>query len=126
MPSDIQIIVRVPGQPDIDITYEVSTVYELLLHSMDYGSGFLSIEDVTTMTRLSVAAGYEIPAQAEGQMSAYLRMYAPFCPTCKKAVQRWNNQEITPTSRIISASLCEHRFELSTVPGEPAGLRPVN
>lgn len=119
-----RIIAHRPDGSEIDVTSEVGLVYRLLNESMDYGSGFLSIEDVTEITRLALACGFASNEEADQQLRAYVRTLTSSCPRCRAWVKDMEWTEATATGRILRLQPCGHEMELSTPPGEPAGLRP--
>jgi hypothetical protein len=45
----------------VDVTHAVQIVYDSLLGSMDFGSGFLDLEELQALDELAVAAGFERP-----------------------------------------------------------------
>ena len=53
-----------PGQPAsgaiVDITRELRVMYDLVVTSMDWGSGFLDAEDMETITRLAKLCDFEM------------------------------------------------------------------
>lgn len=122
--DDVRILARRSDGPEIDVTTEVRLVYDLLNESMDYGSGFLSIEDVTEITRLALAAGFASNEEADQQLRAYVRTLTSRCPTCREWVNGITQVEATAIGRVLRLEPCGHEMELSTPPGEPAGLRP--
>lgn len=57
-PSGVTIhAVPLDGDPT-DITEGVQALYDLVIQSMDWGSGFLSIEDVEPIAKLAKACGF--------------------------------------------------------------------
>lgn len=57
-----------------DITTAVQTMYDLIVDSMDWTSGFLAIEDCIAIERIAVLCGWETPAEAANQIAAYERL----------------------------------------------------
>lgn len=47
------------GSETIDVTYAVMDVYDIAVNSMDFGSGFLSTEEVGNLRMLGKAIGAE-------------------------------------------------------------------
>ena len=122
--DDVRLFARRPDGSEVDVTQGVKLVYDLLNQSMDYGSGFLSIEDVVEITRLGAACGFESPGDADVQLAAYLRTITIPCPTCGVYVRTFDPGEPIDTGRILICQPCGHEMELYMPKGEPAGLRP--
>lgn len=120
-------------QGDIDITEGVKTMYDLLVESMDWGSGFLSLEDVIEVSRLAQAMGFVSIPEADEQVRSYVWSRHKHCPTCHGWVDYdyrtdgsgWEMSDVTPTARVMTARPCGHRFILETPPGQPASLMPI-
>jgi hypothetical protein len=45
----------------LDITGELALMYDLVINSMNWGSGFFSDEDMLTLIKIGQACGFEIP-----------------------------------------------------------------
>jgi hypothetical protein len=55
---DFRVVVhRSMSKPDIDVTFAVMDVYDIAVNSMDFGSGFLSTEEVGNLRALGEAIG---------------------------------------------------------------------
>lgn len=50
-----------PDIEDADVTEAVQMIYDALTASMDYGSGFLGIEEMVAIKHLADTAGFEAP-----------------------------------------------------------------
>lgn len=111
----------------VDVTEAVRTMYDLLHSSMDWGSGFLSLEDVIDITRLAETCGFVNLEGAVEQIASYLRMQGP-CPTCpagsRKGYGDWRLAQPTEHGRAVQHHPCGHTFELVMPRGEPASLVP--
>lgn len=57
-PNGASIYVHHPDGELVEITEGVQVLYDLVTASMDWGSGFLSIEDVAPMLKVSDACGF--------------------------------------------------------------------
>ena len=105
-----------------DITEAVGHMYETIRGSMDWGSGFLSIEDVTQIMTVASACEFETYEQIEEQMAGYFRGVerCPLCrtggPNLKVGVKRLNDWEWTVTWP------CGHSGRIFGQPGEPHTL----
>ena len=114
---------------DIDVTEAVKTMYDLLRASMDWGSGFLSLEDVIEVTRLADLCGFVNLDGATEQIDAYLRMQGR-CPTCFEGGDigegwgTWRMAQVTPEGRSVQHHPCGHVFQILMPVGEPASLVP--
>lgn len=58
-PSDVTVTATKPDGSTEDITEGVQTLYDLLIGSMDWGSGFLTIEDVMPVARIAHFCGFK-------------------------------------------------------------------
>lgn len=123
--EDVRLFARRSDGSEVEVTQGVKLVYDLLNQSMDYGSGFLSIEDVVEITRLSAACGFESPGDADLQLAAYLRtVTAARCPTCGGFVRKFEPGDPIDTGRILICQPCGHEMELFMPKGDQASLRP--
>ena len=120
----VRVIARRADGSEVDVTQSVKLVYDLLGSSMDYGSGFLSIEDVVETERLAAACGFTSYPDADKQIATYLRATAAHCPVCDARVREFASGEVIDTGRIMICQPCGHEMELFMPRGEPASLRP--
>lgn len=58
-PSGVTVTASKPDGATEDITEGVQTLYDLLIGSMDWGSGFLTIEDVMPVARIAHFCGFK-------------------------------------------------------------------
>jgi hypothetical protein len=65
-----------PG--DIDVTEGVRTLYDLVISSMNWGSGFLSVEDVEGVIRVAQTCGFIVPDEAASEFEKYARALSPY------------------------------------------------
>lgn len=56
---DFRVIVRHAFRAEVDVTNAVMDVYDIAINSMDFGSGFLSTEEVGNLRTLGEAIGAE-------------------------------------------------------------------
>jgi hypothetical protein len=85
-------VMRVTVTPgDVDVTEGVRTLYDLVISSMNWGSGFLSIEDVEGVIRVAQTCGFLVPA----------RLPASSRSTPKRS-RRWAYADIPPPPRRCS------------------------
>lgn len=54
-----------PDAEPVDVTEGVQALYDAVIGSLDWGSGFLSIEDVIPIARLARACGFDYQAPVE-------------------------------------------------------------
>lgn len=45
-----------------DVTEGVQALYDLMIHSMDFGSGFLSEDELVPIFKISIVAGFDVSA----------------------------------------------------------------
>lgn len=119
------------GERETDVTEAVATLYDLLRGSMDWGSGFLDIDDVLAILALGEACGFIPPEEARQQGEAYLSGRFPTCPACSAAgrVRR------SPTVSAIGPEAngfrpvtldCGHAYRLVWPPGEHVQIVEVS
>lgn len=66
--SEIRVYVR-DGDGETDITEGVQALYDLVIGSMDWGSGFWTAEDAAPVAKLARACGFERAGEAERYLS---------------------------------------------------------
>lgn len=65
-----------------DVTEAVQVIWDALHNSMDWGSGFLSIEEVDSLSQLAYVTGMQTLEDADQQMNTYVAsLVAGTCPT---------------------------------------------
>ena len=60
------------GFKSTNITEGVKALYDHLISSMDWGSGFLTQEDATEVIKVALTCGFLVPEQAQKEFGAYL------------------------------------------------------
>lgn len=60
MSDELQIVVRLNGV-ETDVTEAVKVCYDVVHSSMDWGSGFLDVEEMAHVVALAQAAGFTEP-----------------------------------------------------------------
>jgi hypothetical protein len=63
--SDVRAFARQPDGTETDITEGMQALYDLVLNSMDWGSGFLTAEDARPVALLARTLGFEQAEEAE-------------------------------------------------------------
>lgn len=63
--SGVRVFARTEDGTETDITEGVQALYDLVLNSMDWGSGFLTAEDARPVALLARACGFGKAAEAE-------------------------------------------------------------
>jgi hypothetical protein len=63
--SDVRAFARNPDGSETDITEGVQALYDLVINSMDWGSGFLTAEDARPVALLARTMGFEQAEEAE-------------------------------------------------------------
>lgn len=56
---------------DVDVTNMVADMYDALLSSMDWGSGFLDTEQITSILAVGKALGFDMPGEIGGVRPGY-------------------------------------------------------
>jgi len=69
--SDIRIYAR-DGETETDITEGVQALYDLVIGSMNWGSGFWTAEDAAPVAKLARACGFERAGEAERYLNEQL------------------------------------------------------
>lgn len=62
------VVVHTASGPEEVITNDVAVIYDLLVNSTDYGSGFLSHEDLTSLVRIGTMMGWKVPEDASDRL----------------------------------------------------------
>lgn len=55
-----------PDGETVDITGELAVLFDLVVSSMDWGSGFLDREDEDVVMKIGILAGFQVPECATG------------------------------------------------------------
>jgi hypothetical protein len=63
--NDVHMFARAADGTETDITEGVQALYDLVISSMDWGSGFLSAEDAAPVASLARVCGFEQAEEAE-------------------------------------------------------------
>lgn len=79
--SEIKIYAEDADGNRVDITEGVQVLYDCVHASMDWGSGFLSVEDVAGILNVAQAAGFLVPEEAREQYAEYARQIAGYWPS---------------------------------------------
>lgn len=79
---DFTVWVYRAGEPAIDVTHAVMDAYDIAVNSMDFGSGFLSTEEVGNLRLLGEAIGAE---RFDYQHDKCLRCGCPKTSSCHYA-----------------------------------------
>ena len=106
MDEEVRVIARHSRGTETDVTEGVQALYDHMVQSMDWGSGFLSIEDAKGVIEVAQACGFVMPADAAAQFEEYAREVTRgsyggdvICATCgEKAVwsSDWNTDKRNP------------------------------
>lgn len=64
-PTGATVYAQLPSGERVDITVGVQALYDLVLSSMDWGSGFLSLEDAIPVADIARICGFEGSDEAE-------------------------------------------------------------
>jgi hypothetical protein len=106
-PGQVRVIARCDGT-ETDITEGVQALYDLVIGSMDWGSGFWTAEDAAPVAALARACGFERAEEAE----RYLRQQQHsaeqlrFRQTHPEEVKRWVRGERAHDHVFSSAGKC--------------------
>lgn len=82
-----------------DITAGVQVLYDLVLSSMDFGSGFLSVEDIVPVAELALTAGFdaEFPVEYLQDLAQHIAAtYKPNAEEAHKALAWLQKHGLTP------------------------------
>jgi hypothetical protein len=87
-------VMRVTVTPgDVDVTEGVRTLYDLVISSMNWGSGFLSIEDVEGVIRVAQTCGFIVPEDAAREFEEYAEALSPYWREPRSyAVEGWRSE----------------------------------
>jgi hypothetical protein len=93
--SDTRVYARQADGTETDVTEGVQVLYDHMVSSMDWGSGFLTVEDAKGIIEIAQACGFEMPEDAAAQFENYARSSGTsagnvICATCGEQV-RWDD-----------------------------------
>jgi hypothetical protein len=90
------VTVRITTEQGIDVTEGVQAAYDLVLNSMDWGSGFLTVDDIEPLIRLAIAADYDLePIIGYISGSLFQRFSEPMPPSARYGdpeYEAWNKR----------------------------------
>jgi hypothetical protein len=72
-PNGTRVFTESPDGKRVDVTDGVQTLYDMCVSSMDWGSGFLSVEDATGIIRIAQTCGFLMPDTAAQMFEDYIR-----------------------------------------------------
>lgn len=75
-PTGAIITATLPGGTTQNVTEAVQVLYDLVIQSMDFSSGFLTIEDMMPMAALASFCGFVGAEVANEEMARLLRLKA--------------------------------------------------
>lgn len=58
-PSGVTIVAKLSDGTEVDVTEGVQVLYDLVVGSMDFGSGFLTEEDAVPLANIAEVCGFE-------------------------------------------------------------------
>lgn len=64
-PSGVTILAQLPDGSTVNVTEGVQTLYDHVISSMDWGSGFLTKEDAIPIAEIARVCGFESSEEAE-------------------------------------------------------------
>lgn len=64
-PNGVIIMAHNPPRPGVNVTEAVSAIYDMVIQSLDWGSGFFTSEDAVPMAELGRICGFEMVEEAE-------------------------------------------------------------
>jgi hypothetical protein len=64
-PNGTRLVAIAPDGATTDVTEHVGAIYDLVIQSMDFGSGFLTAEDAVPLAELGRLCGYGMVEEAE-------------------------------------------------------------
>ncbi|MBC7680450.1 MAG: hypothetical protein H7233_15905 [Pseudorhodobacter sp.] len=71
VPTPYRIIVRKDDGTETDVTEGVKVLYDHTVTSMDWGSGFLEVEDAAEVITVALTCGFLVPETAQEQFEDY-------------------------------------------------------
>jgi hypothetical protein len=57
-PNGSTVVVRIADGSEVDITESVQVMYDVIISSMDWGSGFLSVEEAVPVVHVAETCGF--------------------------------------------------------------------
>lgn len=68
--SEVRCVARMPDGSEVDITEGVQTIYDLVIGSLDWGSGFLTVEDALPVVHVAKTCGFADWEEAQAYVDA--------------------------------------------------------
>jgi hypothetical protein len=104
----------------LDVTEGVRALYDHCVGSMDWGSGFLTLEDATEILRVAQTCGFLVPVEAREAFETYaVSAGQALCAVCRGTIRPsypgWHHSENDP-------SLPHLRRPIRVDKGHPAAL----
>jgi len=115
---------------ETDITDGVGALYDLVVGSMDWGSGFLTVEDATPVSVIAHACGYENAAEVDEYLAA--RTQETESAAWQNDVSRYKHSDHTPdcdreacaAGRLCPAAMMQGVVHLYHAPGYVSARSP--
>jgi hypothetical protein len=99
--SDIRIYAR-DGEAETDITEGVQALYDLVIGSMNWGSGFWTAEDAAPVAKLARACGFERAEEAERYLNEQLHSEEQKAFLLTRL--DWRTQMMAPHDHVFSSA----------------------
>ena len=105
-----------------DVTEAVLNTFEAIEHSMDWGSGFLDIEEVISMTQLAMLCGFRTPDQTKNSIDEYVRVSQPYCGICRVYGRGEIHVDRDAADGITFTYPCGHKGRIIQERGKPSSI----
>jgi hypothetical protein len=69
-PSGVRVIAHMPDGTEVNVTEGVQVLYDTVIASMDWGSGFLTVEDALPIVQIAKACGFAGWEEAQRYVNA--------------------------------------------------------
>jgi|HubBroStandDraft_3_1064219.scaffolds.fasta_scaffold399657_2 hypothetical protein len=111
-------ICRLDDGTEVDVSEDVSCLYDLLIHSMDWGSGFLDVEDSLHAVRIGELGGFGEVERARSYVDAQVQSEEQ-----QRFLREHPDASAWPPQRLLSGAMSgllgspaiEHEHVYSTV-----------
>lgn len=112
-PAGVRVVAVLPNGSEHNITEGVQVLYDNVIQSMDWGSGFLTIEDVEPIVTLAKLCGFREYEKAEEYMAAELAAEKQ-----RKCLhEHWRQEPLDPRQSFLAEAGAQRQYVRQTCLG---------
>lgn len=119
-PNGVTITATKPDGTTVDVTEHVSAIYDLVIGSLDFGSGFLSYEDAVPLAELARLCGFEDSEEAERYLrnEIHRREQTEYFKTHPESADYWTRSDPRSEHEHVWSSVGECLYRMCGVTRE--------